>query len=58
MQIGTYNMKKNLSDEEMVTIEKIITKANNSELRYILNILEKEIRLSEVAIKEGFEKRE
>jgi hypothetical protein len=46
-----------LSEEDNVKLEKIICKASNSELYEIIERVEKEIRLSEICIKEGQEER-
>jgi len=43
--------------DDYVKLNSILEKANNSQLRSILEIVEREIRLSETAIKEGMEKR-
>lgn len=42
---------------EMEEIAVLISQANNNQLKDILKLVEDELRLSETAIKEGFEKR-
>jgi len=44
-----------MRDEIITPFQKIINDANKEELEELKDLLEKEIRLSETAIKEGFE---
>jgi len=46
-----------LTKKDWYALDKIIQKANNSELSRIEADVQKELRLSETAISEGFEKR-
>lgn len=46
-----------ITKRELGLFQKIIAKASNKQLHGLLEELEKEIRLSDTAIKEGFEKR-
>ena len=50
-------MATNLIEKDYESFNYVLNKANREELDVLLSILEKEIRLSEQAIKEGFEKR-
>ena len=46
-----------LTNKEFNTISKLLAKATNKDLHQIQAMVEKEVRLSETSIREGFEKR-
>lgn len=50
-------MKMAINKKDWEVWEKLVCNADNSQLYKMLEIVEKEIRLSEITIEEGFEKR-